>query len=93
VGGLSAGYRQAGIDLRPREERYGLAVGAVVLNLYASERKLRLQREAWEARPNGKIEPGAPMTDEQLQRAVAAAARGVLVLMPDFDELMGDAHR
>ena len=91
-----AAYRRAtarrGIDLRPRE-RYGLAVGAVVLNLYASERKLRRQREAWEARPNGKIEPGAPMTDEQLQRAVAAAARGVLVLMPDFDELMGDAHR
>jgi hypothetical protein len=33
------------------------------------------------------------MTDEQLQRAVAEAARGVLVLMPDFDELMGDAQR
>jgi hypothetical protein len=91
-----AAYRRAtakrGIDLRPREERYGLAVGAVVLNLYANERKLRRQREAWEARPNGKTKPGVPMTDEQLQRAVAEAARGILVLMPDFDELMGDAR-
>jgi hypothetical protein len=33
------------------------------------------------------------MTDEQLHRAVAEAARGVLVLMPDFDELTGDAQR
>ena len=91
-----AAYRRATakrlIDLGPREERYGLAVGTVVLNLYASERMLRRQRETWETRPNGKTDPGAPMTDEQLQRAIAEAARGVLVLMPDFDELMGDAR-
>lgn len=76
--------------LRGREERFGLAVGVTVANLAMRERRLRQKYEAWEAKQNGTDEPTKPMSQEQMHRALAEAARGVLALMPDFDQLLGD---
>jgi hypothetical protein len=76
--------------LRGREERYGLAVGVTVANLALRERRLRQRYEVWEAKQNGTDEPTKPMSQEQMHRALAEAARGVLALMPDFDQLLGD---
>jgi hypothetical protein len=33
------------------------------------------------------------MTEAQLKRALAEHARGVLTLLPEFDELLGDVDR
>jgi hypothetical protein len=73
-----------------REERYGLGVGVTVANLELRERKIRAKHEAWEARQNGAEEPPKPMSTDQLHRALAEAARGVVALMPDFDQLLND---
>jgi hypothetical protein len=66
-----------------RKDRYGLALGVTVAHLYLSEQKLRDKHEAWKLKGNGGPEPSQPMTLDQLQRAVAEAARGVIALMPD----------
>ena len=73
-----------------RREKYGLAVGVTVANLVERERKLETKMDDWQARQNGTDAPPAAMTAEQLNRAMAEAARGVVALMPDFDELLGD---
>lgn len=73
--------------LETRNERYGLAVGVTVANMTLEERKITKKHEAWEARRNGADEPTKPLTPEQMQRALAEAARGVVALMPDFDAL------
>ncbi len=73
-----------------REERYGIAVGSVVANFDALERKLRKRWEARDTAAGGAGDPDRPMTPEQFQRALAEAARGVIALMPDFDALVGD---
>jgi hypothetical protein len=77
-------------SLAIREERYGLGVGVTVANLELRERKLRAKHEAWEGRQNGAEEPPKPMSTDQLHRALAEAARGVVALMPDFDQLLND---
>lgn len=76
--------------LETRNERYGLAVGIIVANITLEERKLLKKHEAWEAKENGTEEPPKAMSPEQMQRALAEAARGVVALMPDFDALTGD---
>jgi hypothetical protein len=41
--------------------------------------------------PGGAIEESSrPLAPEQMQRALGEAARGVVALMPDFDQLLGD---
>lgn len=91
-----AGYKRtiakrasdATLDLRA--ERYGLAVGIIVANLSQEEKRLAKKLEAFRAKQNGNDEPPAPMSPEQQRRALAEAARGVVALMPDFDDLMND---
>ena len=73
-----------------REDRYGLALGVTVARLYLNERKVRKHYDQWKARGGEPPEPSQPMTPDQLNRAVAEAARGVIALMPDFDQLLGD---
>lgn len=76
--------------LETRNERYGLAIGIIVANTTLEERKLAKKFEAWEAKQNGTEQPSKPMTPEQMQRALAEAARGVVALMPDFDALTAE---
>jgi hypothetical protein len=80
-------------QLHGRRDRYAVAVGAAVANLYLIEEKLRKAHAAWEQEANGREEPERPMTEAQLKRALAEHARGVLTLLPEFDELLGDVDR
>lgn len=73
-----------------RKDRYGLALGVTVAHLYLSERKLHKKYENWKLKGNGSPEPSQPMTPDQMHRAVAEAARGIIALMPDFDALLDD---
>jgi hypothetical protein len=86
----SIAKRSTDETLTSRRDRYGLAVGVTVANLVLGERKHRQKHEAWLAKPNGAVEPAKPMSQDQVNRALAEAARGVLALMPDFDQLLGD---
>lgn len=79
--------------LNTRRDRYGLAVGITVANMTLEERKIAKKRTAYEAKPNGTEEPPKSMSDDQMRRALAEAARGVVALMPDFDQLLGDLDR
>ncbi|HWY18595.1 MAG TPA: hypothetical protein VNY27_07780 [Solirubrobacteraceae bacterium] len=76
--------------LQARKDRYGLAVGVTVANLWTQEDKLQRAYTAWEQAQNGREEPPKPMTEEQRQRALVEHARGVIALLPDFDELLAD---
>jgi hypothetical protein len=77
--------------LRTRLDKYALAVGVAVANLSAQEEKLAKAYTAWEQSENG-AEPEKAMTEAQMRRGLAHHARGVLALMPDFDELLGDVN-
>ena len=74
--------------LERRKERYAIAVGVMIANLYTREETLERRHLRWEQGGNGPDEPPRPMIDEQKARALAEGARGVLALMPDFDHLM-----
>lgn len=76
-----------------RKEKYGLAVGVTVANLMDREGKLEAKMDRWQARQNGNEAPPLAMTMEQRNRALAEAARGVVALMPDFDELLEDVEK
>lgn len=86
--GIARRASQAALDTR--RERYALAVGVVIANLTQEEKKIQRRREAWEARQNGNEEPSKPMTEEQMRRALAEAAHGIITLLPDFDALVTD---
>jgi hypothetical protein len=73
-----------------REDRYGIAVGVAVANLHLREEKLKKAYAAYEQAANGREEPERAMTDAQMRRALAEHARGVLTLLPEFDQLLGD---
>jgi len=89
--GVVAGASDEALDLR--KERYAIAVGAAVANLHLKEDKLRKAHDAWEQGANGRDEPDRPMTEAQQRRALAEHARGVLTLLPEFDQLIGDVER
>jgi hypothetical protein len=76
-----------------REDRYGIAVGVAVANLHLREEKLKKALAAYEQAANGRDEPERPMNDSQMRRALAEHARGVLTLLPEFDQLLGDVER
>jgi hypothetical protein len=76
--------------IETRRERYALAVGIAIANLYANEKKLRMAHDAWVQAKGSGAEPDKPMTEAQLRRAVAEHARGVVALLPDFDEALND---
>lgn len=76
------------LDLR--RDKYALAVGVTVANLWAQEKKLGEAHKRWEEGGKQGPEPEQPMSDAQKQRALVEDARGVLTLLPDFDQLLGD---
>ncbi|MCW3101296.1 MAG: hypothetical protein JWL77_6914, partial [Chthonomonadaceae bacterium] len=76
--------------IETRRERYALAVGIAIANLYANEKKLGKAYDAWEQAGRTGAEPAKPMTEDQLRRAVGEHARGVVALLPDFDEALND---
>jgi hypothetical protein len=92
-GALSRGASDDAIE--GRKERYALAVGSAVANLYQGEQELESKYREWEDEQrtgqSGEDEPPRPMTEEQRQRALEQAARGVVALLPDFDALLGEA--
>jgi hypothetical protein len=77
-----------------RAERYALASGIAVANLYQREQELARKHRQWEeakqSGSNGGEEPEKPMSEGQKQRALEQAARGVVALLPDFDALLGE---
>ena len=73
-----------------RKDRYALAVGVTVANLWIQEDKLKRAHVAWTESGNGREEPPQPMSEEQRQRALVEHARGVIVLLPDYDQLFAD---
>lgn len=84
-----ANYRQKIINRRGdknvdvRTNKYGVAVGSAVAVICGQEHELQRRIGA------GKDVP-EPMSEQQQARAVAAAARTALVLLPDLDVLLGD---
>jgi hypothetical protein len=84
-----ANYRQKIINRRgtdsaeTRTNKYGIAVGSAVAVICGQEQELITRRQAGREVPD-------PMSEEQQQRAVAAAARTALVLLPDLDLVLGD---
>jgi hypothetical protein len=75
---------------RGREDNYGLALGVAIARLFLNEEKVRTRYDRWRMRGGDPPEPSQPMTPDQLNRAIAEAARGVIALMPDLDQLLGD---
>jgi hypothetical protein len=75
--------------LEMRKEKYALAVGVTVANMWVQEEKLRKAHRRWEEEKNGE-EPERPMSEAQIQRALVEDARGVIVLLPEFDTAIGD---
>jgi hypothetical protein len=76
--------------IETRRERYALAVGIAIANLYANEKKLSKAHDAWKQAGRTGAEPAKPMIEDQLRRAVGEHARGVVALLPDFDEALND---
>ena len=75
--------------LEMRKEKYALAVGVTVANMWVQEEKLGKAHTRWEEEKNGE-EPERPMSEAQIQRALVEDARGVIVLLPEFDTAIGD---
>ncbi len=73
-----------------RKDRYALAVGVTVANLWIQEDKLKRAYVAWKQNAYGREEPPQPMSEEQRQRALVEHARGVILLLPDYDQLFAD---
>lgn len=76
--------------LELRRDKYGLALGVTIANMFTRESKLTDEHNRWEEAGKRGPEPEPPMTDAQRQRALVEDARGVLALLPDFDALLGD---
>jgi hypothetical protein len=95
--GLWKGYEGAAMvkgDLacKVRRDRYALAVGVSVANLWVREESISKTHENWLARGNAGDEPPQAMSPEQRRRALSEAARGILTVLPDFDRLAVDAE-
>jgi hypothetical protein len=77
--------------MQNRRDRYGIALGVAIANLWVREDALAKKYAAWQAKGNGAEDPPKPMDEVQRRRAVSEAARGILALLPDFDRLATDA--
>jgi len=73
-----------------RRERYAIAMGVAVAQLWAAENEIARRRSEHEVHPNGGEEPPTAMDEAQRRRAVSEGARGILALLPDFDRLAID---
>jgi hypothetical protein len=73
--------------MQSRRDRYGIALGVAIANLWVREETLAKKQVAWQAKQNGGDEPESPMSEAQRRRALTEAARGILALLPDFDRL------
>ena len=76
--------------LEMRRDKYALAVGVTVANMWTREKKIGDEYIRWEEGGKEGPEPERPMSDAQKQRALVEDARGVIALLPDFDTLLGD---
>lgn len=93
---MGSGYERGSASsgdqaLQIRRDRYGIALGVAIANLWVCEDALTKKYAAWQARGNGQEDPAKPMDEAQRRRAVSEAARGILALLPDFDRLATDA--
>ena len=77
--------------MQVRRDRYGIALGVAIANLWVREEGLAKKYAAWQGKGDGADEPTKPMDEAQRRRAVSEAARGILALLPDFDRLAIDA--
>jgi hypothetical protein len=74
--------------VRARRERYALAVGVAIAQLWGKEEQLRKKHAEYEAHPNGGEEPTKPMDEGQMRRALSETALGILAVLPEFDHLV-----
>lgn len=86
------GYKRASalsgdLAMQGRSDRYGIALGVAIANLWVREESLAKRQAAWQTKQNGGDEPEKPMNEAQRRRAITEAARGILALLPDFDRL------
>lgn len=70
-----------------RRDRYAIALGVAIANLWVREEALAKKYAAWQTKGNGPEDPPKPMEEPQRRRAVSEAARGILALLPDFEQL------
>ncbi|HLZ94792.1 MAG TPA: hypothetical protein VKT20_05645 [Candidatus Dormibacteraeota bacterium] len=75
-----------------RRDRYALAIGVSVANLWVREEAIGRAYESWLARGNGGDEPPKAGLPDQRCRALSDAARGIMRLLPDFDRPGLDAE-
>jgi hypothetical protein len=76
--------------MQVRRDRYGIALGVAIANLWVREETLAKQYAAWQAKQNGGDDPETSMNEAQRRRALSEAARGILALLPDFDRLANE---
>jgi uncharacterized membrane protein YccC len=79
--------RSSDAALKARQERYALAIGVAIAQLWTKEEQLRKKRAEYEAHSNGGEEPTKPMDEAQMRRALSEAALGILAVLPEFDRL------
>lgn len=76
--------------LRLREERYAIAVGTIIANTWARENAIEKLHKTWVDRGGNGDEPHKAMDDSQRRRAASEGARGILVVLPDFDRMASE---
>lgn len=70
-----------------RKQRYAIAVGVNIANIWAHEEALVKAYKGWDERGAVGDPPAKPMDSEQRRRAATEAAKAVLVVLPDFDRM------
>ncbi len=78
------------VALNLRRERYGIALGVAIANLWVQEETIAKRYTRWQANGSGGEGPEIALTETQKRRAVGQAARGILALLPDFDYLTAE---
>lgn len=76
--------------LKLRKERYAIAVGTIIANIWARENTIETAYRAWADRGTNGDEPPKAMDDGQRRRAASEGARGILVVLPDFDRMASE---
>lgn len=76
--------------LKVRKERYAIAVGTIIANTWARENAIEKVHKAWGDRGANGDEPTKAMDEGQRRRAASEGARGILVVLPDFDRMASE---
>ena len=61
-----------------RKDKYALAIGVTVANMWVQEKKIEQAYKRWEDEGKQGAEPERPMSDAQMRRALVEDARGVI---------------